>query len=205
MDTIEALLHDDFVMEWPQSGERFVGRHHAVGAMRSQQAVPEVAGEPRIVGSGDVWVAMMPLRYGSDIAHYVGVLELADGKIRRGTGYFGAPFPAQDYRAAFAVRGWHSRYHLRSRSQEGTMRTRVHRGWSVLGLVAAFVVASCAEPGASAAPTARATPRPTPTPAATPLYRNCEAARAASAAPLRSGQPGYNRDLDGDGDGVACE
>jgi ketosteroid isomerase-like protein len=104
MDAVEALLHEDFVMAWPQSGETFRGRTNAVGAMKVQELVPEVAGEPRIVGDGDVWVAMMPLRYGDDVFHYIGVLELEDGRIRRGTGYFGAPFPAQEYRAPFADR-----------------------------------------------------------------------------------------------------
>ena len=36
-------------------------------------------------------------------------------------------------------------------------------------------------------------------------YRNCREARAAGAAPLYRGQPGYSPRLDRDGDGVACE
>ena len=36
-------------------------------------------------------------------------------------------------------------------------------------------------------------------------YPNCAAARAAGAAPIRAGEPGYARRLDRDGDGVACE
>lgn len=36
-------------------------------------------------------------------------------------------------------------------------------------------------------------------------YPNCAAARAAGAAPLYRGQPGYSSKLDRDGDGVACE
>ena len=36
-------------------------------------------------------------------------------------------------------------------------------------------------------------------------YPNCAAARAAGAAPLYAGQPGYSSNLDRDGDGVACE
>lgn len=36
-------------------------------------------------------------------------------------------------------------------------------------------------------------------------YKNCAAARAAGAAPLFEGDPGYGRHLDRDGDGVACE
>lgn len=36
-------------------------------------------------------------------------------------------------------------------------------------------------------------------------YRSCRAARAAGAAPMYRGAPGYNPNLDGDHDGVACE
>lgn len=36
-------------------------------------------------------------------------------------------------------------------------------------------------------------------------YANCAAARAAGAAPILQGEPGYSRKLDRDGDGVACE
>lgn len=36
-------------------------------------------------------------------------------------------------------------------------------------------------------------------------YKNCTAARAAGAAPLRTGDPGYAPHLDRDGDGLACE
>ena len=36
-------------------------------------------------------------------------------------------------------------------------------------------------------------------------FRNCKEARAAGAAPLRRGQPGYRVEMDGDGDGIACE
>ncbi|MFC4456563.1 excalibur calcium-binding domain-containing protein [Deinococcus sonorensis] len=37
------------------------------------------------------------------------------------------------------------------------------------------------------------------------FYANCAAVRAAGLAPLKHGQPGYRRALDGDGDGLACE
>ena len=36
-------------------------------------------------------------------------------------------------------------------------------------------------------------------------YLNCAAARAAGAAPVLFGEPGYGRHLDRDGDGVGCE
>lgn len=51
-----------------------------------------------------------------------------------------------------------------------------------------------------------AKPAPTPTPATGEVYyRNCTAARAAGAAPIYRGEPGYRSRLDRDNDGVACE
>jgi len=66
----------------------------------------------------------------------------------------------------------------------------------------------------AAHPTQRARPAP---PAASPrqsfanpqpsdvYYRGCNEARAAGAAPIYRGQPGYRPEMDGDGDGIACE
>ena len=39
----------------------------------------------------------------------------------------------------------------------------------------------------------------------TGAYRNCSAARAAGAAPVRRGEPGYGPHLDRDNDGIGCE
>ncbi|WP_329607979.1 GmrSD restriction endonuclease domain-containing protein [Microbacterium sp. KUDC0406] len=44
-----------------------------------------------------------------------------------------------------------------------------------------------------------------PAPPSNVFYQNCTAVRAAGAAPLYAGEPGYTRKLDRDGDGVACE
>ncbi|MFR0358502.1 excalibur calcium-binding domain-containing protein [Streptomyces sediminimaris] len=38
-----------------------------------------------------------------------------------------------------------------------------------------------------------------------PSYKNCDEARAAGAAPIHEGEPGYAPHLDRDHDGVACE
>ncbi|MCX4632739.1 excalibur calcium-binding domain-containing protein [Streptomyces sp. NBC_01443] len=42
-------------------------------------------------------------------------------------------------------------------------------------------------------------------PGSSAFYKNCSAARAAGAAPVHRGDPGYGPHLDRDGDGVACE
>nr|BFF22658.1 hypothetical protein GCM10025732_06230 [Glycomyces mayteni] len=48
-------------------------------------------------------------------------------------------------------------------------------------------------------------PEPTTEEAEEVYYENCDAARAAGAAPVREGDPGYRSGLDRDGDGIGCE
>lgn len=55
-----------------------------------------------------------------------------------------------------------------------------------------------------------ATPAPATHPPTTPApagvyYKNCTAVRAAGAAPIHAGDPGWQTKFDGDGDGVGCE
>ena len=70
-----------------------------------------------------------------------------------------------------------------------------HRGNGSSALVPAPYV-----PRRDIAPTNRP-----PTPADQRSFANCAAARAAGAAPLRRGEPGYGAHLDRDDDGIACE
>ncbi|QIK50336.1 DUF1524 domain-containing protein (plasmid) [Gordonia terrae] len=54
-------------------------------------------------------------------------------------------------------------------------------------------------------PTTTYTPPPAAEAPSSVYYANCSAVRAAGAAPIYAGQPGYSSKLDRDGDGVACE
>jgi ketosteroid isomerase-like protein len=96
------LADPDIAMEWPQSGERFRGRANALAAMNATEVKPELAGEPSMIGSGDVWVIRMPVRYGSELFQYAGIFELRGGLICRTTEFFAAPFPANPARAPYA-------------------------------------------------------------------------------------------------------
>ncbi len=64
-------------------------------------------------------------------------------------------------------------------------------------------------PSTTASPSPPTTPAPrpptTPAPASGTSFANCSEARAAGAAPLSRGEPGYSSKLDRDGDGIACE
>jgi hypothetical protein len=76
----------------------------------------------------------------------------------------------------------------------------------------ATVLGSCPDeplPGGVVAAADDDQPPPSPTPAPAPSrsgpFANCAAARAAGAAPVHRGQPGYGAHLDGNDDGVGCE
>ena len=56
-ESVAGLVHDDFVMFWPRSGEGFVGRANAFGAMQAQDVMPEMAGAPRLGRLGQLVAA----------------------------------------------------------------------------------------------------------------------------------------------------
>jgi hypothetical protein len=99
---------DDFIQEWPQSGERIVGRE---GAMRLMEKYGEQTGTApklkirRVIGEGDIYVAEGTIDYGDGIpVSYVGIAELGGGKVHKMTEYFANPFPAPDWRAPYVER-----------------------------------------------------------------------------------------------------
>jgi hypothetical protein len=62
------------------------------------------------------------------------------------------------------------------------------------------------DPSAMTAPsrTQKAT-RGTPAPEPTPRFTNCNDVWAGGQGPFKEGEPGYTKQLDPDGDGIACE
>jgi SnoaL-like domain len=97
---------DDFVQEWPQSGERL----DKAAALRMSE-YPQMSGTSpkftyhRMLGGGDVFVIEGTIDYGDGVpVRYVGVGELRDGKVAKLTEYFANPFEAPAWRADFVER-----------------------------------------------------------------------------------------------------
>ena len=98
---------DDFVEEWPQSGERL----SKAASMQMAESYPEMSGTnpsftyKRMLGGGDLFVVEGTVDYGDGVpVSYVGIGELRDGKVARMTEYFANPFEAPAWRAAFVER-----------------------------------------------------------------------------------------------------
>jgi len=93
------LYHDDAVLEFPQSGERFEG----VANFREWRSTYPAAVEfevRRISGSGDVWVRELSVRYdGGPWMLGVAVLEFRDDRVARERIYVTDPWPAPEWRA----------------------------------------------------------------------------------------------------------
>jgi ketosteroid isomerase-like protein len=98
MQTAADLYNDDAIQEWPQSGERVVGRKNIMAINENYPGLPRVTIR-RVVGSGDLRVSEVTLDYGGDRYEVVSILELRDGKIARETDYFAAPFEAPEWRS----------------------------------------------------------------------------------------------------------
>jgi ketosteroid isomerase-like protein len=100
-----SYLHDDFVQEWPQSGERIVGRDNAIAVERHYPGGLPTMRFRRTLAGGDLAVVEVELTY-ADGSRYlgVGVLELRDGKVVKETDYYAQPFPAPEWRTQWVQR-----------------------------------------------------------------------------------------------------
>ena len=95
---------DDFVQEWPQSGERLTKE----ATVRIGEKYEEKTGTSptftykRMLGGDDVFVIEGTIDYGDGVpVSYVGIGELRDGKVAKMTEYFANPFEAPAWRADF--------------------------------------------------------------------------------------------------------
>ncbi|TMC42736.1 MAG: nuclear transport factor 2 family protein [Chloroflexi bacterium] len=106
----DRLLSDDFVEEYPQSGERIVGKKNRRAIIENYPGgEPSEASNtgpspkpPVIVGSGDHFTATGQIKYpNGETWHVISLVEFRDGKIAKMTDYFAAPFEAPAWREPY--------------------------------------------------------------------------------------------------------
>jgi len=98
MEAAFDVYQDDAIQEWPQSGERVVGKANILAITENYPGLPR-ATIRRIIGSGDLVISEVTLDYGGDRYEAVTILEMRNGKVARETDYFAAPFEAPQWRA----------------------------------------------------------------------------------------------------------
>src|SRR5215216_27991 len=100
------VRHQDYVMEMPQSGERFRGKEN----MRAFQEAYHLSPPPsiqvsRVLVKEGLWVVEGVIDYGDGrVFDLVVISELRDGKMWRDRWYFAEPFEAPKWRAQWVER-----------------------------------------------------------------------------------------------------
>ena len=102
-ETEHSIYHEDAVLEYPQSGERFRGRCN-IQNNRAKQPSKKRFAERRIIGGGDLWITEYILSYDGKPSYTVSIMEFSGDKVTRETQYFADPFEASALRAQWAER-----------------------------------------------------------------------------------------------------
>ena len=94
LDTIDNLLHEDYVEEYLQSGERIRSKQNSrVVAENYPGGLPNMS-DYSLKVSGELGIGEMLFEYDGNRAYICDIRELQDGKIKRTRAYFGEQFEA---------------------------------------------------------------------------------------------------------------
>ena len=98
-DIAHEIYHDDAVLEFPQSQERFEGKANFMAWRKAYPAAVEFKIR-RIRGQGNIWVVEGSVRYDGGPWNYgFSIHEFRGDKIARETIYFGEGWEAPEWRA----------------------------------------------------------------------------------------------------------
>ena len=93
------IYDDDAICEYPQSGERIVGRKNLQALRGHHPGKPSGFEVRRIQGEGNLWVTEYSINYQGRAAYTVSIMEFRDGKVVHETQYFSDPFEAPAWRS----------------------------------------------------------------------------------------------------------
>jgi hypothetical protein len=103
-DKSHEIYHDDAVLEFPQSGERFIGKENFLTWRRKYPADLDFRIR-RMTNSGDLWVTEYLLSYdGAPYMFTINVLQFRGDKIAKESIYVMEGFEAAGWRAEWATR-----------------------------------------------------------------------------------------------------
>jgi hypothetical protein len=99
LDAQDALRHPDFAEEYPQSGERIVGRDRVREMITRQPSLPSGMRWRLTTLDDRLVLAEIAASYGDEPWWIAGFFEGEDGVLTREIAYFGPAYPAPDWRA----------------------------------------------------------------------------------------------------------
>jgi hypothetical protein len=99
-DAEHDIYADDSICDYPQSGERILGRRNLQALRSHHPGKPSGFEIKRIVGSGELWITEYIIAYLSGAKLFtVSIMEFKDGKVVHETQYFGDPFDPPAWRS----------------------------------------------------------------------------------------------------------
>jgi hypothetical protein len=95
----EHDIYDDAaICEYPQSGERILGRANLQALRSHHPAHPSGFNVRRILGNGELWITEYTITYEQRTAYTVSIMEFSGGKVVHETQYFADSFEAPAWR-----------------------------------------------------------------------------------------------------------
>jgi hypothetical protein len=95
---------DDAICDYPQSGERILGRKNLQALRGHHPGKPSGFDVKRILGEGNLWVTEYVITYQGRPAYTVSIMEFRDAKVVHETQYFADPFEAPAWRSQWVQR-----------------------------------------------------------------------------------------------------
>jgi hypothetical protein len=103
-DAEHEIYGDNAICDYPQSGERIVGRGNLQALRSHHPGKPSGFKVRRIVGKGNLWVTEYVITYQGRPAYTVSIMEFSNGKVIHETQYFADPFEAPAWRDQWVQR-----------------------------------------------------------------------------------------------------
>jgi ketosteroid isomerase-like protein len=99
------IYADDAICDYPQSGERILGRANLQALRSHHPGKPSGFKIKRIIGNGNLWITEYTIDYKGQSAFTVSIMEFRDdGKVIHETQYFADPFEAPAWRSQWVTR-----------------------------------------------------------------------------------------------------
>jgi hypothetical protein len=98
-DAEHDIYEDDAICDYPQSGERILGRRNLQALRSHHPGRPSGFDVRRIVGSGPLWITEYTITYQGRSVHTVSMMEFRNSKVVHETQYFADPFEAPAWRS----------------------------------------------------------------------------------------------------------
>jgi len=107
LDGEHDIYEENAVCEYPQSGERILGRQNLKSLRGHHPGRPSGFTVHRVSGAGNLWVTEYVIDYQGKPVYTVSIMEFEKGKCGRETQYFGDPFDAPSWRAQWVEQAGH--------------------------------------------------------------------------------------------------